>query len=145
MRPKSYDYWNPLVPELSVSDLENSLEFYQTLGFSIRFRREKPAFAYLELGNAQIMLEQLHDQAWITDDLQPPFGRGMNLQIEVKDARAMAKQATDRDKPLFRPICESWYSVAPKQQEGQLEFLIQDPDGYLLRFVQPLGIRNASP
>jgi hypothetical protein len=28
---------------------------------------------------------------------------------------------------------------------GQKQFLVQDPDGYLLRFGQELGTRSASP
>ena len=47
------EYWNPLVPELTVTDLEASLRFYRGAGFSVRFRREAPSFAYLELGRAQ--------------------------------------------------------------------------------------------
>lgn len=136
------DYWNPLVPELCVCDLETSLRFYLALGFCVRFRRDKPAFAYLELGQAQIMLEQIHDRAWITDDLQKPFGRGINLQIEVEDVQLIAKKAAAEDISLFRPVSESWYSVGQNQEEGQIEFLVQDPDGYLLRFVQPLDVRS---
>jgi predicted lactoylglutathione lyase len=45
-------YWNPLVPELTVGDLEVSLRFYKLIGFQIRFRRSDPLFAYLELGQA---------------------------------------------------------------------------------------------
>ena len=55
-------YWNPLVPELTVSDLETSLVFYAAAGFSVRFRREDPPFAYIELGKAQFMLEQEHSE-----------------------------------------------------------------------------------
>ena len=142
MNSTTADYWNPLVPELSVSDLETSLRFYLAFGFSIRFRRDKPAFVYLELGQAQIMLEQIHDRAWITDDLQKPFGRGINLQIEVEDVREMTEQAVKMGVPLFRPISESWYRLGQNQEEGQIEFLVQDPDGYLLRFVQSLGVRS---
>ena len=143
MSSETIEYWNPLVPELSVSDLEISLHFYLAMGFSIRFRREKPPFAYLELGQAQIMLEQIHEEAWISGDLQPPFGRGTNFQIEVENALSMANQANDFNIPLFRPIREIWYTVSQNKEEGQIEFLVQDPDGYLLRFSQPLGTRIA--
>jgi hypothetical protein len=36
------DYWNPMVPELSVTDVANSLVFYRTIGFLVRFRRADP-------------------------------------------------------------------------------------------------------
>jgi len=60
------DYWNPLVPELSVTDVEKSLKFYEAIGFSVRFRRSSPNFAYIELGQAQLMLEELTEASWIT-------------------------------------------------------------------------------
>lgn len=143
MSSETAEYWNPLVPELSVSNLEMSLRFYLAMGFSIRFRRKEPPFAYLELGQAQIMLEQIHEEAWITSDLDRPFGRGINFQIEVKNALIMANQAKDLSIPLFLPIRETWYAVSPNKREGQIEFLVQDPDGYLLRFSQSLGTRIA--
>ena len=44
---------------------------------------------------------------------------------------------------LYRPLRESWYPVG-NMSSGQREFLVQDPDGYLLRFVQHLGERPVS-
>ena len=35
-----------------------------------------------------------------------------------------------------------WYQVSASDEEGQREFLIQDPDGYLLRFAEYLGRRH---
>ena len=142
MHTEASDTWNPMVPELSVSDFDASLGFYCALGFHVRYRRADPAFAYLELGLAQIMLEECHENAWITADLHRPFGRGVNFQIEVSDAQATAAQATGQGILLFRPVVESWYAVGSNQEEGQIEFLVQDPDGYLLRFTQPLGGRT---
>ncbi len=43
---------------------------------------------------------------------------------------------------LFRQPTEVWYPVG-EILAGQREFLLQDPDGYLLRFVQHLGERAA--
>jgi hypothetical protein len=36
--------------------------------------------------------------------------------------------------PLFRPLRESWYR-GEGAEFGRVEFLVQDPDGYLLRFA----------
>ncbi len=142
MHSEPTEYWAVLVPEFTVTDLEQSLRFYETLGFSVRFRRSNPPFAYLELGRAQIMLEQIHDDAWITGDLKPPFGRGINFQIEVEDVRRAAKIASMQGISLYEGLNECWYKVGNGKEEGQLEFLVQDPDGYLMRFVQPLGNRS---
>ena len=136
------EYWNAMVPELSVADLEQSLEFYQSIGFSVRFRREDPPFAYIEIGEAQIMLEQIHDDAWVSGELEHPFGRGVNFQIEIKSAATIESLVLEASIPFYEEREESWYEVGPGIEEGQIEFLLQDPDGYLLRFVEPLGERN---
>ncbi len=56
-----------MVTELSVRDLAASLHFYRDiLGFGVRNQRTEPQFAYLEFEQVQIMLEQIHDQGWVT-------------------------------------------------------------------------------
>ena len=110
-----------MVPELSVSDFDASLGFYCALGFHVRYRRADPAFAYLELGLAQIMLEECHENAWITADLHRPFGRGVNFQIEVSDAQN-GGPGTGQGILLFRPVVESWYAVGSNQRKAKLSF-----------------------
>ncbi len=143
MKPSpSVPYWNVLVPEFIVTDIEASLQFYALLGFKPRFRRTNPDFAYVECGAAQLMLEQYHETSWLTAELEHPFGRGVNIQIEIDSLQALASRLDSAAIPLFRPITESWYAVSETIEEGQIELLVRDPDGYLLRFIQVLGGRR---
>ncbi len=133
------EYWNPMVPELSVSNFANSLIFYHDiLGFKVRSQRQNPDFVYLELEQVQIMLEQIHEDAWVTGDLVTPLGRGVNFQIELSDISPVYERIHAANIKLFRAQKESWYDVG-ESLSGQREFLVQDPDGYLLRFSQYLG------
>ena len=133
--------WATLVPELVVSDLGRSLEAYALFGFSVAFRRDD--FAYLALGEAQLMLQQGPVSGpWSTGPLVHPFGRGINLQIEVADLESLLRRLEQADYPLRREALTEWYREDDTEQ-GQLECLLQDPDGYLLRFAQPLGERPA--
>jgi catechol 2,3-dioxygenase-like lactoylglutathione lyase family enzyme len=136
------EHWSALVPELSVTDLDASLNFYRTVGFQVRFVRTSPPFAYLVLGDAQIMLEQAHSEGWVVGPLERPFGRGINLQIEVDNVQSTRAALTSLGLQVFREPSDSWYQVSGALEEGQRELLVQDPDGYLLRFVQPLGRRS---
>lgn len=140
------EHWSVLVPELAVRDLAASLRFYRgVLGFAEKFSRPEDRFAYLEMGRAQIMLDQIPDDpeaAWLTGAMEPPFGRGMNFQIEVPDVGALHGRVVAARMPLFRPLRTSWYREG-EHENGQSEFLVQDPDGYLLRFMQHLGQRPA--
>ncbi len=133
--------WSKLVPELTVSDFEASLRFYvETLGFEIVHRREDPAFAYLDLDGVQLMLEAFQEGGWNTDILERPYGRGINFQIELSDLQPVLNSLKHAGYPLFRSMAENWYETA-EGLSGQKEFLVQDPDGYLLRFSQYLGER----
>ena len=137
--------WAALVPELAVTDLKTSLDFYtRLLGFEVVFDRPETRFAYLQLGRAQLMLDQLAEGVgWQTGRLEPPFGRGINLQIEVQALAPMLDRLAAAAYPLFVEPEANWY----RQDDvlhGNREFLVQDPDGYLLRFSEFLGTRDVS-
>ncbi|UVL26882.1 bleomycin resistance protein [Pseudomonas donghuensis] len=137
---------NALVPELIVTDLQRSLGFYcATGGFSVEYQRTEDNFAFLSLGHSQIMLEQdWHSESpWRVGPLQAPFGRGLNLQILCENANALAGAFEAAGYPLRRGVEDHWYRSEVKQV-GQRNFLIQDPDGYLLRFFEDLGVRPCS-
>nr|WP_310522164.1 VOC family protein [Polymorphobacter sp.] len=130
--------WAAVVPELACSDFAASLTFYiDVVGFSVRYSR--PGFAYLDLGPAQLMIET-EAGCWSTGERQRPYGRGINLQIEVADVLALRARIVAAGVGLFRDVAESWYR-ADAIERGQREFLVQDPDGYLLRFAQDIGTR----
>ncbi|RED52415.1 bleomycin resistance protein [Aestuariispira insulae] len=135
--------WARLVPELMVSDFDASLGFYQTiLGFSFLYGREN--FAYLDREGAQIMIElQSDDPAWKTGTLSKPYGRGANFQIEVVDVASLYRTVIEADCEVRLPLEEAWYRMDDGTETGNRQFMIQDPDGYLLRFFQDLGTRPA--
>ncbi len=87
-----------------------------------------------------MMIEETNNHWW-TGELEHPYGRGMNLQIEVSDVSAIIERLDKANITLFRPLRESWYR-GEDMEYGQLEFLVQDPDGYLLRFIQDTGERD---
>lgn len=138
------EYWSPLVPELTVANLERSVRFYTSAGFSVRYKRDEPPFAYLEMGQAHIMLEQQNPEGWNIEPLDRPLGRGINFQVEVVDVERTLSSLRGIGFPPFREIQDTWYAVSDKAEEGQREFLVQDPDGYLMRFAQYLGRRVAA-
>jgi catechol 2,3-dioxygenase-like lactoylglutathione lyase family enzyme len=133
--------FNKLIPELSVFNIKKSLQFYQdTLGFTVEYSRPKDKFYFLSCEGSQIMIEEIN-KTWWTGELEYPFGRGINFQIEVNDVSALVKRIDEANIPLFRPPKESWYRIE-NIEYGQIAFLLQDPDGYLHRFTQNIGERN---
>ncbi|WP_207789361.1 hypothetical protein [Neobacillus terrae] len=82
---------NSLVPELSVSDINKSLNFYlNILSFKLEYQRPEDKFAMLSLNDCQIMIEEINGY-WQTGELSYPFGRGINFQITVSDINEIYK------------------------------------------------------
>jgi catechol 2,3-dioxygenase-like lactoylglutathione lyase family enzyme len=133
--------FNRLIPELSVSDFSKSLHFYTViLGFSIHYQRTDPNFAFLSFAEAQLMIEQFHDSGWNVASLEKPYGRGINFQIECSNVSQIVSSLQNVSYPLYRDLKEAWRDVEG-QLCGEIEFLVQDPDGYLLRFSEYLGTK----
>lgn len=136
---------NKLVPELMVTNLDSSLVFWVScLGFKIAYQRPEDRFAYLDLNGAQVMLEQIDSDArqWLTAPLTKPFGRGINLQIDVEAVAPIIQKLDLAGFTLYRECKDTWYR-ADNVEVGQREFNVQDPDGYLVRLVERMGERPA--
>lgn len=132
--------FNKLIPELSVLNFEKSLEFYvKILHFKVEYTRKK--FAFLSFQGSQIMIEEVSSK-WETGSLKHPFGRGINFQIEVKDVQPLIKSLKENKYSLFKGPKDNWYKKDNKLL-GSREFLVQDPDGYLLRFARNIGTKEA--
>lgn len=125
--------FNRLIPELSVSDINKSKEFYLSLGFSIVYERVEDKFCFLDLDGNQLMIEEINDH-WNTGDLEYPFGRGVNFSMEVDDINSLYEKVKCMKYPIFRELQVDSYQVGDKECLDQ-QFLIQDLDGYLLRFI----------
>jgi catechol 2,3-dioxygenase-like lactoylglutathione lyase family enzyme len=133
-----------LVPELLIANINESLCFWRDIcGFQIEFDRMDEGFAYLDLDGAQIMLEERgRGRNWVTGPLEPPLGRGINFQIRVNSIQPVLEALERAAWPLFMPPERKWYRTGVVET-GVDQFLVQDPDGYLIRFSAPLGERPA--
>lgn len=136
-----------MVPELIVTVTQDSLRFWRDiLGFRIVYDRPEQGFAAIERGGVEFMLEQ-HGSGpvervniWDTGPLQRPFGRGINFEINVDDVGVLLAALESAGWPIFFGPEERWYR-AGNAETGVRQFLVQDPDGYLLRLSQSLGRR----
>ncbi|WP_433961290.1 bleomycin resistance protein [Bacillus pumilus] len=131
--------FNALIPELSVTDIEKSKWFYiELLGFKLEYEREDDKFIFVSLEEeTQMMLEEINGH-WDTGELKHPFGRGINFQIDIKDLQPVIDRLRKQNIPLFREPTVSKYK-SNDTTFIQKEFLVQDPDGYLLRFSQEMA------
>jgi len=126
--------FNSLIPELTVSDIEKTKDFYlNVLGFMVEYERPEDKFVFLSFEGNQLMFEQENGN-WSVGVLEHPFGRGINLEMTVSDVEGLYKKVLGSGITPFRELRVKSY----RSEDGfivQKEFLIQDPDGYLLRFT----------
>ena len=126
--------FNKLIPELSVTDINKTREFYvDVLGFKICYERPEDKFIFVEKDGNQIMLEQINDN-WNVGKMEYPFGRGINFEMTISDVDAVYERIEKAGMKLFRKMEVKDYECG-NEIVHQKQFLVQDPDGYLLRFV----------
>jgi hypothetical protein len=107
----------------------------------VAFDRLDEGFAYLDLDGAQIMLEERgRNRNWITGPLEFPLGRGVNFQVSVLTIEPILAALARADWPPFMEPEQKWYRTGAVETRVH-QFLVQDPDGYLIRFSAPLGER----
>jgi catechol 2,3-dioxygenase-like lactoylglutathione lyase family enzyme len=141
-----------LTPELACMDIEVSVGFYtQVLDFKVQYQRPEDGFAMLEREGSRIMLDEMRADAkpqshrlWFAGPLEYPLGRGINLQIIVSKVDDLYAKAKNGGARRFLPMEEKWYRV-DDMFVGNRQFMVQDPDGYLLRFFQDLGEKKIAP
>ena len=136
-----------LIPELKVLNFASSLDFYTRLaGFELLYMRSEQDFSMLEINGARLMIEGLNDKSrsWRVAQMERPFGRGMHLQIEVHNVQHLYQNFKQAGYPIFLQMEEKWYR-RNSEETGHNQFLVQDPDGYLLRFFENIGTRPFAP
>jgi catechol 2,3-dioxygenase-like lactoylglutathione lyase family enzyme len=141
------------IPELDVSDLDRSLAFYVgVVGFAVMFDRPEERFAFLTLEGVHLMIEEAAGpgRRFRTAALEHPYGRGVNFMIEVADIDQVHSRVRAAGSTIVIPLEERWYrlrkAVSRNEVEyGRKQFVVADPDGYLLRFSTSLGQRQAEP
>jgi catechol 2,3-dioxygenase-like lactoylglutathione lyase family enzyme len=127
--------FNKLIPELAVFDINETKDFYiNILGFKLEYERVDENFVFLSFEDSQFMFEEIHEEGWNIGELTYPLGRGINFSIEVKDINKLYGEIKSHNITLYRELMVNNYQAENETIE-QKEFLIQDPNGYLLRFT----------
>lgn len=127
--------FNKMIPELTVFDINKTKFFYKDiLGFKIEYERPYDKFIFMSFENSQFMFEELHEDGWNIGKMTYPLGQGVNFSIEVEDIDFLYNRLKEHKVSFYRDILVNTYEVNGKNLV-QKEFLIQDPNGYLLRFT----------
>jgi uncharacterized glyoxalase superfamily protein PhnB len=118
-----------IVPQLTVSNVSRSVEFYRDrLSFRVTHLDppENPVFAALEREDSSLFLvsEASREEPYQVEDLKAnKRGVGIRLYFEVDDATIVYESLKLAGVELLREI-------AINEEEQYTEFSLVDPDGY---------------
>jgi catechol 2,3-dioxygenase-like lactoylglutathione lyase family enzyme len=126
---------NKLTPNLVVSDVARSVEFYRDqLGFELDTTVPDAApyvFAIVHSGPVQIFLNAPGPAIEEYPAMKgQPLGGTFTMFIEVTGIERSYEELKTR-LPIVAPLETKWYGVA--------EFVITDPDGYLITLAERKG------
>ena len=120
-----------LTPNLLVSDVKASEEFYEKLGFKADVLipdENNPFWTSMSCGDVEIMLQ---DKVNAENDYplfsNKELGATLTLFIETTRIQELYKITKDNNFTIFNDMHETPYATH--------EFLISDPDGYVLCFA----------
>jgi len=121
-----------LTPNLIVSDVGRSIEFYRdVLGFTVGPTVPDAApyvFAIMESGPVRIFLNAPEPAVAEYPAFKGrPIGGTLTLFIDVASVRTAHAALKDKVK-IVMPLERKWYGVT--------EFAFEDPDGYLITFAE---------
>jgi len=116
---------------LLVDNIEQSVAFYQKLGFSVT--EERPQIATV-VNLDKFWIELLHKSKVVSAeykaDIDQQKGAGIYLQVNVSDIDAFYEAVVKKGvKPSSKPENFPW---------NQREFIVVDPDGYKVAFFSVL-------
>ena len=132
--------WNQMIPEFDVFNLDETLHFYVDLiGFKVVYDRPEDKFAFLELEDVQFMVQEIDKEnlKWDTGELKYPLGIGINFQIDVKNIDEIYNRLKEDNYKIFVEM-EDHYYRKDNEMLGEREFLVQDPNGFVLRFAKDI-------
>jgi catechol 2,3-dioxygenase-like lactoylglutathione lyase family enzyme len=110
-----------------VGNIEETIHWYEHLGFEAHYF--PPGFAILRRGDVQIFLQQ-QDGYTRPDDPAARERGAWNVYIETDDVASLFEEFSHLPKvSVTTGLC--------RQEYGQTEFQVMDPNGYILVFAQP--------
>ena len=125
-----------LIAMLNVSDIDQSLDFYQkALGFELVSQPEalkEWRWGIIRSGKTELMLSETQCEL----KLKP----GINPRTDVEWPVIFYFYPEDVE-ALYKDVCGKGFAATPLEDTiyGMREFSLQDPDGHLLSFGQDLN------
>ncbi|WP_353777146.1 VOC family protein [Winogradskyella sp. 3972H.M.0a.05] len=130
-----------VAPQLIVNSVPESVEYYtKKLGFKVEWIHEhNPKFTIISREGVTLMLRELQEEGHVRPNKVPFVASGWHhsdgkeawdVYIWVEDAKALYEELINKEVSVLKPLSKSEY--------GNLDFEIEDINGYVLCFGQIL-------
>ncbi|MFD3807944.1 VOC family protein [Streptomyces sp. NPDC058611] len=128
----------PFAPCLSVADTAASITFYKQLGFDVDSSTARPGddiHMLLHQGDFCAMIYSNEDlQRWLPILKDQPIGFAGMFYLAVEDLDGFYERVRN-DAQVVKELTED--------HNGQREFYIRDPDGYVIGFNDKTALNNS--
>lgn len=112
-------------PQLLVTDIEHSIEFYtKKLGFDVEFRYED-FYAGIIKDSCSIHLKS--GKLSIEERKNKKENDDLDIVFSVEGVEGLYEEFLNKSVDIVQPLCDRAYGR---------EFYIADPDGYILAFLE---------
>lgn len=124
---------------LPVSNLENSILFYEKIGLEIAYKKEKLAFFWISKGESWLGL-------WEADEVNVPYHpsiRHIAFSVEKEDIKKAKKWLNEKgiDVHTFFGFDERRQPlVLPNNPQAHAAIYFDDPDGNLVELISPIRL-----
>ncbi len=120
-----YSHLKKMSPQLLVSDLEQSLNFYMgKLGFNLAFRYQN---FYAAIGKDPFSIHLKLGKPLLKERMQKRNNQDIDLTFSVDDIEDLYLKVLAESIEIVQPLRNMPYAK---------EFYISDPDGYILAFIE---------
>lgn len=124
----------------NVSDVDRSVAFYRSLGFTVRWQSPgddgRLDYAGVGIGDAVIALGRIRrdegssEYESYTEWVSSPLGAGVIVNVELRNVEGVYARARKARVKIESRLRRWPYGTA---------FTINDPDGYVVKFLRPVG------
>ena len=116
-----------IAPQFLVDDLDRAIAYYRDqLGFELDFKYQS---FYAAVTRDGLAIHLKCAPKFVADREHRKQSEHLDAYIAVSDVRGLFNELTRRGAQVLRPLEERPW--------GCLDFYVEDPDGYILRFSEP--------